>query len=79
MPTAIEAKPLKRTVEMMLEEVIQNTREQLRRENVRLEGYREKDLRLDEMMEFMRSSFTGLANGKNSLRFLLRWRLKGAS
>ena len=40
----------KRTVDELLEEVVANTREQIRRENLRLEHMQEKDAKMDEML-----------------------------
>lgn len=55
MPSTSEAMPHKRTVENILEEIVENTREQLRRENIRLEGHGERDAKLNEVTEMMNS------------------------
>ncbi|WP_136515129.1 toll/interleukin-1 receptor domain-containing protein [Geomonas edaphica] len=50
----------RRTSDEMLEELLQNTREQLRRENLRLEYSKERDIKLDNFVEMFESSFSHL-------------------
>lgn len=50
----------KRSMEEILEEVVSNSREQLRRENLRIQNSQEKDRRFDEFLELMGSSMGSL-------------------
>lgn len=58
----------KRPMDDILEEVVSNTREQLRRENIRLESTKERDSKLDEMLETMTSSFGMFQQMQENLR-----------
>jgi hypothetical protein len=60
MPPAPEGLPQRRPTDEILEEIVANTREQIRRENIRLEAFHEKESKFDEMMELMRSGTSAL-------------------
>lgn len=60
----------RRPSEEILEEILQNTREQIRRENLRLEYSKERDIKLDSLVGIMETSFSQLRNaGEMSSRF----------
>lgn len=56
MPTVPEAKPLKRSLEDMIEETVVNTREQLRRDKVRFEAAQALQPKVTDMTELLRST-----------------------
>ncbi len=60
-----------RTLEEILEEVVANTREQLRRENLRLENSQERDRRLDELLNMFSSSFGGMQQLQDRMKALV--------
>jgi hypothetical protein len=62
-PSASDEKVANRSSEELLEEIVQNTREQLRREDIRLTSTQVRDKKLDEFIglyESMASSFTNM-------------------
>jgi hypothetical protein len=61
-PAPREGKPQKRPLEDILEEIVTNTREQIRRENIRLEAHRVKDAKIEEVLELMPALLTTLQN-----------------
>lgn len=70
MPAAADALPPKRSTEAILEEIVANTREQIRRENVRLQAQQEKDAKFDELFDLMRGSLSGLRASQDKLKLL---------
>ena len=59
-PTSMVGPHIKRTSEDLLEEVVENTREQLRRENLRIEYRQQQDTRLDELIKMLEPSIAAL-------------------
>lgn len=59
-----------RSTEEILEEIVANTREQLRRENLRLELSRERDEKHDQFLETMQSSMQYFQNLKSLPKML---------
>lgn len=57
----------KRPVEDILEEVVANTREQLRRENIRMESGQERDKKIDEFLDVVRSTFGAIQHMQERL------------
>lgn len=60
MPPPASLRPTKRSTEEILEEIVANTREQLRRENIRLKSLDEIDARFEGLMQLLSSSLGGL-------------------
>ena len=60
MPTVPEAKPLKRSLEDMIEETVVNTREQLRRDKVRFEAALALQPKVTDMSNLMRSTLASV-------------------
>ena len=59
-PASMTGPQIKRTSEDLLEEIIENTREQLRRENLRIEYRQEQDTRMDELIKMLEPSAAAL-------------------
>jgi hypothetical protein len=63
MPPAPEANPQRRSLEDILEEIVANTREQIRRENIRLEASRQMDARANGLLNLLHSCMPSFQQG----------------
>lgn len=59
-PTSDDRPQARRSADDLLAEILENTREQLRRENLRVEHSKDKDARLDSLLDMMQSSMSAL-------------------
>ena len=59
-PSELNLKPVKRTTDELLEELVNNTREQLRREEIRLKRFQERDTQIDEVLGKFDSAFSAM-------------------
>jgi hypothetical protein len=67
-PVEPNLKPIKRTTDELLEELVNNTREQLRREEIRIKHFQNRDIQLDQVIDKLETAFSAVsARSESSL------------